>query len=294
MKTPNKRKHNPHAKASSPEEQPRSPMPEGERSVQPAPHFIEFIANLEHTFRTPLTIIKGATSMLLRQGHTTLSSDQREALQMIQDAEARLEVLVNHLIDLTQLENGLLALNYPLIDLAALARQVLTSTQQHLPETLQERFRFALHVRDQQEQPGQETVLVPGDVSSLRKVLQHVLDNAIRFSPQGGSIDIIMGRAPLAAVPSPLQLPLPACPCIELCVCDYGMGIPEEHLERIFDRFYQIDRSLTRQGSGLGLGLTLCRLLLELHQGHIWAESCIAGGSAFHIVLPLEQAPTVA
>lgn len=266
-----------------------------ERLFRQAEHVLtEFIANLEHEFRTPLAIIKGATSMLLRQGQTTLSPDQREALQMIQDAEARLEVLANRLLELTQLETGQLSPTSTLVDLPSLVRQVLTSTQEHLPQALQDRFTFALHLRDQQGQPAQEMPLVPGDWQSLRKVLQHVLDNAIQFSPQGGRIEIVMGPAPLAAIPSTLPPHLAASPCVELCVCDYGMGIPQEHLERIFERFYRIDTSLTRQSNGLGLGLTICRLLLGLHHGHMWAESCSAGGSAFHIWLPLEHAPAVA
>jgi signal transduction histidine kinase len=268
---------------------------EEEHRFRQAEHtFLEFIATLEHEFRTPLAIIKGSTSMLFHEGQSLLSQDQREAIQMIQDAEARLEVLANRLIEFTQLEAGLLALTTTVVDLPSLVRQVLTSTQQRLPATLQEKFTFALFLRNQEGKPAQDLPLVPGDRQVLRKVLQHVLDNAIRFSPQGGSIEIVIGLSPLTPLPSTTRPPLPFSPGLELCVCDYGIGIPEEYLERIFERFYRIDTSLTREGHGLGLGLPLCRLLLGLQQGHIWAESCPAGGSAFHIWLPLEQVPSAA
>jgi signal transduction histidine kinase len=74
---------------------------------------------------------------------------------------------------------------------------------------------------------------------------------------------------------------------LEICVCDFGLGIAEEHLERIFEHFYRVDTRLTREVYGLGLGLTVCQYLVVLHQGRIWAESCPDGGSAFHIWLPL-------
>lgn len=254
----------------------------------------EFIASLEHEFRTPLAILKISTSMLLRQEHSALSPEQLEAITMIQDAEARLEVFANRLIEFTQLETGRLSPTFTIIDLASLARQVLISTQHHLPQTLQERFTFALHLRDQEGKPAQSIPQIPGDRHLLHQVLQRVLENAIQFSPQGGKIEIVMGPAPLTSVPRTFQPPLPTSPCVELCVCDYGIGIPQEQLERIFERFYRIDTSLTREGQGLGLGLTLCRLLLKLHQGHIWAESCEAGGSAFHIWLPVERVPASA
>lgn len=70
------------------------------------------------------------------------------------------------------------------------------------------------------------------------------------------------------------------------CVCDHGQSIPTEHLEDIFGRFYRVDRRLTREHNGLGLGLTLCKAIVEQHNGLIWAESCPAGGSAFHVWLP--------
>ncbi len=79
---------------------------------------------------------------------------------------------------------------------------------------------------------------------------------------------------------------------LEICVCDHGVGIPPEHLERIFDRFHRVDTRLTRETSGLGLGLTICKFLVELQYGVIWAESCPAGGSAFHVWLPLEEEET--
>jgi signal transduction histidine kinase len=144
-----------------------------------------------------------------------------------------------------------------------------------------------LQCRDELGNQTQEIPSVKGDVRCLRKVLEHLLENAIRFSPEGGRIDVIARPAPQEQ-PAAIQdesLNMPS--FIELCVCDFGVGIPHEHLERIFERFYRVDTELTREVNGLGLGLTACKYLIALHHGRIWAESCPAGGSAFHVWLPL-------
>ncbi|HEX6553640.1 MAG TPA: ATP-binding protein [Ktedonobacteraceae bacterium] len=91
------------------------------------------------------------------------------------------------------------------------------------------------------------------------------------------------------------QADLQAHNVLEICICDNGMGIPPEHLERIFERFHRVENGLTREVNGLGLGLPICKRIVELHQGSIWAESCPAGGSAFHVLLPVgeeEEIPT--
>lgn len=281
----------------SPADEPQAPTVGQEEqllSQHAAQMLVEFFASIEHEFRTPLAIIKGYASMLLRQGQHTLSQDQRESLQAIQDAEGRLEVLTNRLLEIAQLEAGLLALTLSPVNLPVLAHEMITHAQQQLPEVLQDRFTFALHLRDQQGKPAQDIPWISADLLSLRKILKELLENAMRFSPQGGRIDIIIGPAPLTAAPGVFQPSLPTYPFVELCVCDTGIGIPEEQLERIFEQFYQVDTRLTREVNGLGLGLALCRELVALHQGHIWAKSCPAGGSAFHLWLPLEERPVVA
>lgn len=280
----------------SPEEELRFPTfgQAEETPSQPAEHaLIEFFATIEHEFRTPLAIIRGYASTLLRRGQQTLSQDQREALQTIQDAEAHLEVLTNRMLEIAQLEAGHLSPTLHLVDLPPLAHEVIIQAQRHIPDTLQDRFAFTLHLRNHEGHPTSELPPVPGDLLFLRKVLEQLLENAIRFSPEGGRIEIVIRPVPLAAVPSVFPPPLHTHPFLELCVCDDGIGIPEEHLERIFERFYRVDTSLTRTVNGLGLGLTMCRLRVALHQGHIWAERCSAGGSVFHIWLPLGPLPTV-
>ena len=152
------------------------------------------------------------------------------------------------------------------------------------------------------------------DPRRLREVLDNLLENAINYSPEGGVIDVLVypvqallpeGQASnrerkAEALPESDNASVEGTDVqsarqklrqmVEICVCDLGLGIPLEHLDRIFDRFHRVDTRLTREVNGLGLGLTICKHIVELHDGLIWAESCPAGGSAFHVRLPVDGA----
>jgi signal transduction histidine kinase len=146
-----------------------------------------------------------------------------------------------------------------------------------------------MHLRDGRGNEERDVPLVRGDPRSVHKMLTHLLENAIRFSPEGGRIDVIVQPVSQARMPTRSAHPPDLPSFLEICVCDFGIGIPTEHLERIFERFYRVDTSLTRQVNSLGLGLAMCRHLVALHHGRIWAESCSAGGSAFHLWLPTAE-----
>jgi two-component system phosphate regulon sensor histidine kinase PhoR len=153
----------------------------------------------------------------------------------------------------------------------------------HIPVSLRERVTFHLHLRDERKNEVQEVPLVQGDPGSVHKIVMQLLENALQFSPEGGRIDVILQPVAARQLTHTLQhIP----PFLELCVCDYGIGIPQEHIERIFERFYRVETMPAQEAQSLGLGLAVCRHLVALHQGRIWAESCLAGGSAFHVWLP--------
>src|SRR5947209_2230976 len=121
--------------------------------------------------------------------------------------------------------------------------------------------------------------------------LERIIDRLLEISQlETGTISI--ERSPVDVVVYPVQVLLPQGSAltrmVEVCVCDYGLGIPPEHLEWIFDRFHRVDTRLTREVNGLGLGLTICKHIVKLHDGMIWAESCPSGGSAFHVRLPMD------
>jgi signal transduction histidine kinase len=282
------------------------------------PAFEQVVTDLSHAFYTPLTVIDNATSILLRHRHQLSDQEQDEMLQMAQQAGRQLERLSRQLVEIAQFEAGAITLSPSAVDLAALARVAVRAARNHVPAPLRRQFRFALHYRDAQRRQLRGPAQVSGDQRRLAQLLALLLDNAIQYSPQGGKIDLVIqptrqaevmspaarssrmtdaSRAPagmrdeLIGDPAPHEPlePMEQAPYWEICVCDYGIGISDEHLERIFDAFYRVDTRLTREYYGVGLSLTLCRHLVSLHQGRIWAESCPDGGSAFHVLLPREQ-----
>jgi signal transduction histidine kinase len=254
---------------------------------------VELLATIGHEFRTPLTVIEGYTSTLLRRARELPHEEHDEFLHIIQQASRHLEFLLSRLLEIAELEAGSVQIEVSLVDIPALVREAIARAQRHISAPLRDRFTFQLQCRDAGGKPTEEVPPVNGDGRCLHKVLEHLLENAIRFSPEGGRIDVIARPAPQERMASVHDQSGDTPAFLEICVCDVGLGIPEEHLERIFEHFYRVDTRLTREVYGLGLGLTICHHLVALHQGRLWAESCPEGGSAFHLWLPCEDVPAM-
>jgi signal transduction histidine kinase len=255
---------------------------------------LELLAALSHEFLTPLAVIEGYSSTLLSHRERLAPNEQDEFLQMIQEAGRRLGNLTEQLLEIAKLEAGIIQLHHSPVDLSTLAHEAMTQAEQRIPGPLRERFTFTLQSRDALRNPLRDPPLVTGDVLRLQQVLGHLLANAIKYSPEGGRIDLIVQPAASprrsgVSVQTGPGTDREAAAFWEICVCDVGVGIADEHLERIFDPFYRVDTRLTRENYGLGLGLATCKYLVSLHHGRIWAESCPGGGSAFHVWLPLEE-----
>jgi signal transduction histidine kinase len=255
----------------------------------------ELLATISHELRTPLASIKGYTDTLLRHEDHISREERLEFLQAIQQASKRLELIINRMLELSRLETGAIQIASSAIDAVHVVREAITETQQRITGQTPESLTFDLHVKDGAGRLTHEEPPIKADARRLREILDHLLENAINYSPNGGAIDVILRPVPKGLDPgirneaimsSSVSIPRHM---LEICVCDHGIGIPPDHLERIFERFHRVDTSLTRVTNGIGLGLTICKLLVELHGGVIWAESCPAGGSAFHVWLPVEE-----
>ena len=259
----------------------------------------ELLATVSHELRSPLASIKGYASTLLRQGRHISPDERQEFLLAIAEASNRLEIGINRLLEMLALETGVVHIERAPTNVAHLAREAMTAVEQRVAAQPQNMFSFNLRLVNVPGTSEPAEYVIMADQRRLREVLDHLLENALNFSPQGGAIDVIVRFVPLQAnqvgeapatdttreqadVRDPVRV-------LEICVCDNGLGIPPEHLDRIFERFHQVDNGLTREVSGLGLGLSICKRIIELHQGSIWAESCSAGGSAFHLLLPIEE-----
>jgi excisionase family DNA binding protein len=220
----------------------------------------EFLSVAAHELKTPLTGLAGHAQFLQRQFQRNRSVDPARvgsALETIGAQAQKLSRLVNELLDVSRLEAGKLVLVRQPVDLAVLLREVITSLA--IDGT---RHPLNLHV---------PTVLLANvDALRIEQLSTNLLDNAIKFSPHGGAIDVVAGPTDGATV--------------ELSVRDRGLGIPDESQERIFERFYQAGS--VSQATGLGLGLHICRQIAHLHGGDITVEAPAGGGTRFVVRLP--------
>ncbi|HLJ36735.1 MAG TPA: HAMP domain-containing sensor histidine kinase [Ktedonobacteraceae bacterium] len=265
----------------------------------------ELLDTMSHELRSPLAAIKGYTATLLRYDKRLRREEQREFLEAIRDAADDLSIIVDRLLEMAQLETNAIQLRCSPVDMLHLATEAIDCVEhsrQYIQATsvLPGFFTFRLNVTDEQGWPTDSVPLVWADQRRIREVLDNILENAMKFSPEGGTINVtlrpITPRTPentqrmngeqsaLSALPS-----VPDIPMLEITIQDHGMGIANEHLERIFDSFQRIDTRLTREVNGLGLGLALCKHLVALHHGYLWVKSVPGAGSTFYIWLPLAQ-----
>ncbi len=220
----------------------------------------ELIANVSHELRTPLGLIKISASSLLMDDASFDRTTQQEFLHSISEETTKLERIVEHLLDLGRIESGRLRLDKQPTDLGGLVDNTIKSM-----EALATRHRL---VSDLPNEPLVATV----DAKRVEQVLRNLLDNAIKYSPQGGNITVQAYRDDLQ---------------ILVAVSDEGIGIPVEEWERIFERFHRVENEITRRMRGAGLGLAVCRGIVEAHNGRIWAESQPGAGSTFCFTLPV-------
>ena len=222
----------------------------------------DLVANVSHDLKTPLTSMRGWSQALL-DGTAATSEQQRQAAAVIYGEAERMERLVEQLLDLARLQSGQLQLVRQNIDLGLLLAQV---KETFSPRAQEERVTLTL---DTQPVPA-----VSGDPDRLTQVFANLLDNALGHTSSGGRIQ--------------LALHLLSNGQIEVTVQDDGRGIPQEELSRIFERFYQVDKSraTSAEHRGSGLGLAIVRELVEAHDGQITARSVQGQGTVFTIRLP--------
>ncbi|GER84024.1 hypothetical protein KTAU_26610 [Thermogemmatispora aurantia] len=241
----------------------------------------ELLATLSHELRSPLAIISASVSTLLRHERRLPLAERRLLLETVQEAGDRLIQLCDRFLELSELEAGLLRLEPTAVDPLSVVHEALLAAAQRLAPEQKEIFAFQVVPLDASGVPTESIPSVLADRRRLREILDHLLENAIRFSPAGGEIRVVLRPQPASAAGTS-QL----APAVEICISDQGRGIPPEQLPQIFQRFYRGDTGLARQVDGLGLGLTLCKYLVELQGGQIWAESEPEQGSTFHLLLP--------
>jgi signal transduction histidine kinase len=268
--------------------------------AQPDTLEAELLGVVSHELRTPLAAIKGYATTLLRYERRLPRAERYEFLEAIGQASERLQVVIDRLLEISELEAGAVRLERFPMDVARLVDEAVLSMRERTEresgglataQYLHGAGQYTFIVTREDGAAGNTPLLVVGDTRRLRHVLDHVLENAVKYSPSGGTIQVTLHTCTAwcdgLEQPMDSEGPTPHDAVVEIEIRDPGMGIPAEHLDRVFERFHRIDKRLAREAEGMGLGLAIARRIVELHGGMIWAESTPGNGSAFHICLPL-------
>jgi signal transduction histidine kinase len=248
----------------------------------------EFLANMSHELRTPLNSIIGYSELLQNGLYGSLTDKQSDRIEKIhRNGKALLDV-ISDILDLNKIDSGRLRLDPEFFALAPVVTMVTESVR---AEATAKGLALAVHVPDMPD--------LYGDPLRIRQVLQNVVDNAVKFTLQGG-IDVSVERFSVVKGVSK-GFPLPTIGWLRdgewavLSVKDTGIGIAPEDQARIFEEFAQVDGSRTREFGGTGLGLAIAKKLVIMHEGQIWVRSRPDEGSTFFIALPADvRAPETA
>jgi signal transduction histidine kinase len=227
----------------------------------------DFVANVSHDLKTPVTSIQGWSQALL-DGTAVSPEDQTQAANIIYSEAERMGRMVAQLLDLAKIESGQLKLNQTVLDLASVGTAV---RQNLLPRAQAHHIHLTLET--------EPTPPIWGDYDRLMQVVSNLVENGLNHTPTGGRVHLAIRPYGDKAV--------------ELTVQDTGKGMPPEQLNRIFERFYQVDKSRVRADgqAGAGLGLSIVQELVLLHNGRILAQSKAGEGSLFTVRLPTSQNP---
>jgi signal transduction histidine kinase len=243
-----------------------------------------FLATVSHELRTPLTSIIGYSEMLVEGLAGELTAEQRDFVQTIRDKGDQLLALIKGLLDLSKLESGTMSLRKNNVDVAALVKDVVSTMA---PTARKKEVELAFEVEKGLPQ-------IWADAERLRQVLLNLTENAIKFTPVSGSVRLtakLTGMDASAGGESGGMVLLGARrTAVEIGVADTGIGIPEAERSRVFDAFYQVDSSSTREAGGTGLGLSIVKRLVDGHDGSVRIQSNQPRGTLFLVTIPVKRA----
>jgi PAS domain S-box-containing protein len=223
----------------------------------------DFVATVSHELRTPLSAIYGA-AVTLRRHDLALDEEMRlRLLEMISDESDRLAQIVNDVLLASHLDSGQLKLQLAAVDAKKVTKSVLEAAETHLPEGITLGF-----------DAPKKLPPVAADEQQLRQVLVNLVENAVKYSPEGGPVEVKLTEGPRY---------------VRWAVSDKGLGIPAGERRRIFEKFYRLDPNMTRGIGGTGLGLYICHELVRRLDGRIWVEARRGKGSTFYVELPTAQ-----
>ena len=244
-----------------------------------------FLANMSHELRTPLNHIIGFTELVVDKNCGDLNETQEKYLNDVRTSSLHLLSLINDILDLSKVENGKLELEPTDVNLKLLLENSLMMIKE---KALKHGIQLSTDMNGLPE-------TITADERKLKQILYNLLSNAVKFTPEGGSIRLVLKKVTgderqmmNLKTPETQKLKIETKDFIEISVIDTGIGLKPEDIELIFGAFEQVESSVSRKFQGTGLGLSLTRQLVELHDGRIWAESeGEEKGSAFRFVIPV-------
>ncbi len=223
------------------------------------------LSTVSHELRTPLATIKGNTSLILEHLEKLQPAQLREHLTDIEEETDKLTELINNLLEMNRIEAGILHIRRDPVNLVDVMSSVISAARVRMSD------------REINFDSPRHLPIAYADPRRIEQIVANLLDNAAKYSAKGTPIDVILREVDNT---------------LTVSVRDYGQGIPAAHIDHIFERFYQIPRSTSNPSAdsvrkGIGLGLAICRGLVEAHQGKIWVESQVDEGSTFTFSLPI-------
>jgi PAS domain S-box-containing protein len=227
----------------------------------------EFVATISHELRTPLAAIYGSAQTLRRDDLQIDDETRRRLLEVITTESERLTRIASEILLANTLDSGRLQLDSRQVDVHALTGEVV----EEMRSVFADRDGLTIDFTSTDGHPA-----VVADPDRLRQVLINLIDNAVKYSPEGGRVDVEI--EPLAH-------------SVRVAIRDEGIGIPQTEQQRIFGKFYRVDPQQTRGVGGTGLGLYICRELVRRMQGRVWVASSEGEGSTFYVDLPLAESP---
>jgi signal transduction histidine kinase len=239
-----------------------------------------FLANVSHELRTPLTSIMGYSEMLAEGVAGPLIGEQAEFVGVIREKGEQLLGLIMSLLDLAKLENGTMPVRSAEVSIPSVLAEAISTL---MPVATKKGVRVVAEAEE-----GMATL--QADPDRLRQVFINLLDNAVKFTSAGGLVRLAARTRLVEPDDSDgLVLVAPTRKAVEVRVSDTGLGIAPEERQRVFDPFYQVDPSSTRQHGGAGLGLSIVKRLIDAHGGSIHVEPNDPHGTVFVVVLPANR-----
>ena len=236
----------------------------------------QFSSDASHELKTPLTILKGEVEVMLRKERT--SQEYQQTLTSNLEEINRMSQIVEDLLTLSKAETGEIRLNKEDINLTEILSEVVAQMDR-LAKSKKLHLSASNHHQD---------IHIFGDALRLRELFINLIENGIKYTEEGGSIRIIMQKEyPPPVTDQSDRVEREKGQFVKIIVSDTGIGIAKEDEERIFDRFFRVDKARSREQGGSGLGLSICKWIVEAHQGEIGVESELAKGSSFVVRLPL-------